>query len=66
MSAQCYASYMTLLCCCRIAVDKIKDMDDAFRQQLDVKERKHIDVLRRLETEKQEEVNAANKKVRVM
>ena len=47
----------------RIAVDRIRSMDDAFRQQLDVKEQQHTAELRRAQHQAQHDVDAANKRV---
>ena len=48
----------------RLAVEKLKTMDAAFRQQLDAKEFGHNEALGRLSQEKQEEIEAANHRVR--
>ena len=54
---------MCVCCVIRIAVDKIKSLDDAFRQQLDVKEQNHSRALSKLQQRADEQVNAANKRV---
>lgn len=47
----------------RLAVEKLRTMDEAFRQQLEAKDYAHQEALSRLQQDKQEEIDAANEKV---
>lgn len=51
------------ICLCRLAVEKIRSMDDAFRRQLDSAEESHQRAMDRLEQEQQQELAYANKRV---
>ena len=44
-------------------MDRIRSMDDAFRQQLDVKEQQHSSEMQRVRLEAQQNVDVANKRV---
>ena len=48
---------------CREAVEKLRTVDDVFRQQLDLKEENHRREMDEMIHRKQEEIDAANKHV---
>ena len=48
-----------------LAVEKLKQMDDGFRQQLKVKETSHQASLTAMKTQHQHELDAANDNVRI-
>ena len=48
---------------CSTAVERLRNVDDAFRKQLDAKEESHQVALQQLAQEKQAEVDLANKRV---
>ena len=47
-----------------MAVEKLRSVDDAFRKQLDNKEESYQREIETLRSEKQEEIDLANKRVR--
>ena len=49
-----------------IAIEKLRNIDDAFRSQLENKEQKHQEEMAMLEQDKQLEVDQANQRVRIM
>ena len=62
----CVPACCPLMPCCRgyrEAVEKLRTVDDAFRQQLDLKEENHRREMEEMTRRKQQEVDAANKHV---
>ena len=51
---------------CSIAIEKLRNIDDAFRSQLENKEQKHQEEMALLEQDKQLEVDQANQRVRIV
>lgn len=61
-----YFKMIVILLHDRIAIDKLKSMDDAFREQLDKKEEGHQQALEQMVEEKQDEIDVANKRVGII
>ena len=50
-------------CLCRVAEERLKSCDDAFREQLEAKQRSHDSHMTRLMKQKHQEIEQANQRV---